>query len=432
MSDTHNGARTPGSGKRAARRFDVVLWGATGFTGALVAEYLARHYGNGELRWAIAGRSRDKLEKVRAGLAAAAPGAADLPILVGDSEDRASLDAIARDASVVVSTVGPYALYGSDLVAACVEAGADYCDLTGEPQFIRRMIDKHHAGARASGARIVHCCGFDSIPSDLGTLMVQTHMRERHGGPAAEVRCSQSSNGFAFSGGTVASMLQVTKEAASDGRVRRLLLDPYSLDPDHGRGGRDQRDQLGVRWDPDLKRWTGPFALAATNARVVRRSNALLGYPYGRDFRYREAMSTKGGAGGWLQAATMSAGTSAFFTGAAVPPVRWLLEKALPAPGEGPSKEERERGRFTTRFVAVGEARDGAAPAKVFGTVRGMQDPGYGETAKMLTESAVCLALDADTTAAAGGVLTPGSCMGMRLVERLRAAGMTFETSEHR
>jgi short subunit dehydrogenase-like uncharacterized protein len=436
---SHNGHPvTPTSRSNASRRYDLVLWGATGFTGELVAEYIARHYGSQrsqKLRWAIGGRSRGKLEKVREALAGIDPGAAGLPILLGDSGDRASLDAIARDARVVVSTVGPYALYGAELVAACVEAGTDYCDLTGEPQFVRRMIDAHHARAQATGARIVHCCGFDSIPSDLGTLMVQARMREQHGCAAAEVRCLHSSNGFSFSGGTVASLLQITKEATADRGVRRILADPYSLDPQHERksGQRSQRDQLGVRWDADLARWSGPFALAATNSRVVRRTNALLAYAYGRDFRYQEAMSTRAGAQGWLQAAAMSVGNAGFFAGAAVPPLRWLLEKTvLPGPGEGPSKEERERGRFTARFVGVSEARSGAPPAKVFGTVRGMQDPGYGETAKMLTEAAVCLALDADATAPGGGVLTPGACMGMRLVERLRAAGMTFETSEHR
>ncbi len=424
---------TPLRSRQAHRRFDVVLWGATGFTGALVAEYLARQYGGEKLRWALAGRSRDKLEKVRATLAPIDPGAGALPLLLGDSADRASLDAIAREASVVISTVGPYARYGSDLVAACVEAGTDYCDLTGEPQFVRRMIDAYHARAGETGARIVHSCGFDSIPSDLGTLMVQTAMRERHGRPAREVRCLHSTNGFAISGGTVASMLEGAREMTSDPEVRRIFADPYALDPERPRADRPrgQRDQMGVRWDPDLGRWSGPFALAASNSRVVMRTNALLGYPYGRDFRYVEGMSTGPGPGlvAWLHAAGMTAGTAGFFAAVALPPTRWLLARTvLPRPGEGPSKETRERGRFTTRFVAVADGEGSGPPARVFGSVHGMQDPGYGETAKMLSESAMCLAFDEQP--GKGGILTPAACLGMRLIDRLRAAGMKLDTTD--
>jgi short subunit dehydrogenase-like uncharacterized protein len=416
---------------KGSRRFDVVLWGATGFTGELVAQYLAKNYGGGQkLRWALAGRSKEKLEKVRTGLAAVDPTSATLPILIGDSADRASLDAIAREARVVVSTVGPYSRYGADLVGACVDAGTDYCDLTGETQFVRRMIDAYHVHAQTSGARIVHCCGFDSIPSDLGTLMVQAAMRERHGQPAREVRCLQSSNGFALSGGTIASVLQTTKEATTDPFVRRVLGDPYSLDPGRKERPRAQRDQFGVRYDEDFERWSGPFFLATTNSRVVLRTNALLDYVYGADFVYREAMSAGKGPGGWATASGLAVGTLAFFGAAAFPPARWLLEKTvLPEPGEGPSREERERGRFTTHFVALGGGDGGAARTRLFGAVQGMQDPGYGETAKMLSEAAACLALD-ETIPTKGGILTPGACMGMRLVERLRAAGMVFDVTD--
>jgi short subunit dehydrogenase-like uncharacterized protein len=413
---------------RNSRRFDVVLWGATGFTGRLVAEYLARRHGVGKkLAWALGGRSREKLEKVRAELEAVDPGARELPLMLGDSADRPSLDAIARDTRVVASTVGPYAIHGRDLVAACVDAGTDCCDLTGEPQFIRAMIDTHHARAGTTGARIVHCCGYDSIPSDLGTLMLQTHMREKHGGRCAQVRCYAGAATMAVSGGTIASMLRLVEDASHDRGVRKILIDPYSLDPDRGERGPDRRDAMGVRWDADLEVWTGPFAMAAINGRIVRRTNALLGYSYGRDFRYLEGMSFRSGAGGWLAAAAASAGTVGVMAAAAVPPVRWLARNVLPSPGEGPSKETRESGSFVTRLVGLGEAADGAPPARVFGTVRGDQDPGYGATAKMLGEAAVCLALDGESISRAGGILTPGSCMGMRLIERLRAAGMTFE-----
>jgi short subunit dehydrogenase-like uncharacterized protein len=418
---------------RSPRRLDVVLWGATGFTGGLVAEYLARTYGVGRrLRWALAGRSREKLEKVRSGLEAVDPRAREVPLLVGDSADRASLDAICRETRVVASAVGPYAIHGRDLVAACVEAATDYCDLTGEFPFVREMIDLHHDRARARGARIVHCCGYDSIPSDLGTLVVQTYMQNKHGRRCAEVKCFARGGGMAMSGGTAASILELAKEATGSSRVRRMLADPYALDPGRESRGPDGRDPLGPHYDHDLKRWTGPFMMAATNARVVRRTNALLGYAYGRDFRYKEAMSFGTGAKGWLAATATAAGTVGFMATAALPPARWLLTKTiLPAPGEGPSRETRERGSFTMQLVGTAEASNGAPATKVFGTVHGTQDPGYGATSRMLGESAACLALDGEVSVT-GGVLTPAACMGMRLVERLRAASFAFEASENR
>ena len=410
------------------RSFDVLLWGATGFTGQLVAEYLARHYGVGrELRWALGGRSKEKLEKVRAALVAVDPRARELPIVLGDGTDRASLDRLAVDASVVCSTVGPYALHGRELVAACVEAGTDYCDLTGEPQFVRAMIDAHHERARATGARIVCCCGYDSIPSDLGTLMLQERAQKTHGAPCSRVKHLAGEAKGGMSGGTAASMVALMDEASRDRAVRRLLNDPYALDPDRGEPGPDGHDQRGVRWDRDLAQWTGPFLMAAINTRVVRRSNALLGYAWGRDFRYREAMSFGKGAKGWLTAAGVSAATTLGVAAVPVGPVRRLVAKrVLPAAGEGPSKAVRDAGFFVSRLVGTLAGEGG----KLRGTVRGTSDPGYGETAKMLSESAVCLAKDGDAIPRRGGVLTPASCMGMRLVERLRDAGMTFDVED--
>lgn len=409
------------------RSNDVLLWGATGYTGQLVAEYLLRHYGvGGKLRWALGGRNREKLEKVRAALEAVDPRARELPILLGDGRDRASLDRLAVDARVVCSTVGPYAVHGRELVAACVEAGTDYCDLTGEPQFVRDMIDAHHERARVTGARIVHCCGYDSIPSDLGTLMLQETAREALDSRCVEVKCFAGEQKGGISGGTAASMVAIADEASHDPKVRRVMADPYALDPGRGERGPDRRDQLGVKWDDDLGMWTGPFLMAAINARVVRRSNALLDYAYGRDFRYREAMSFGKGPRGLLMAAGVSAGTAVGFAAMAIAPLRRVVaDRVLPAPGEGPSKETREHGFFVTRLV--GTLPDGAR--KLRGTVRGTSDPGYGETAKMLSEAAVCLAHDGDVIRREGGVLTPAACMGMRLVQRLRDAGMTFDVN---
>ncbi|GAC1374417.1 MAG: trans-acting enoyl reductase family protein [Polyangiales bacterium] len=416
----------------SARTHDVVLWGATGFTGRLVAEYLASHYGVGrDLRWALGGRNRKKLEAVRDGLLTVDPRASELPLLVGDGDDPSFLGGLAGSTRVVCTTVGPYALHGHPLVAACVEHGTAYCDLTGETQFVRQVIDRHHARAKETGARIVNCCGFDSIPFDLGVLMVQDAMRARHGVRCVEVKSFAGEMKGGVSGGTASSALNAVAEATSDKAVRRILGDPDALDPDlraRGERGPDAGDQRGVRFDRDLGRWTGPFVMAAINTRVVRRSHALLGYPWGKDFRYSEATSFGPGPRGWMSAAAMTAGIGAFVGVAAISPLRGLLRRALPAAGEGPSKEARDAGFFQVRIVGIGEARDGAPPPKLLGIVAGTSDPGYGETAKMLGESAVCLAKDELPTA--GGVLTPASAMGPKLLARLREAGMTFEVDE--
>jgi short subunit dehydrogenase-like uncharacterized protein len=411
--------------KKASRPYDIVLWGATGFTGQLVAEYLVRHHGvDRDVRWALAGRNRAKLEQVRADLAAIDAKAAKLPILLGDANDRATLAQVVAPARVVITTVGPYAIHGKEMVAACAEAGTDYVDLTGETQFARAIIDAHDAQARSTGARIVHSCGFDSIPSDLGVLVLQEEMRARHGTRCAEVKFYMGEMSGGISGGTLASMMNIFEGVAKDRSLRRLIGDPYALNPDRKERGPDKRDQSGVRWDEDMQRWTGPFVMAAINTRVVRRSNALLGWSYGKDFRYSEVMGFKKGPKGLARAASFTAGIGAFALAASFGPTRELLKKRLPGAGEGPSKEKREKGFFVVRLLGIGEGKDGAPAPRLLETVRGQADPGYGETAKMLTESALCLAKD--KLAASGGVLTPASCMGMKLVERLRKAGMTF------
>ncbi|MBX3250688.1 MAG: saccharopine dehydrogenase NADP-binding domain-containing protein [Myxococcales bacterium] len=402
-----------------SRAHDIVLFGATGFTGQLVAEYLARHAPEG-VRVALAGRSRSKLEAVRAALVAIDPRAGGWPLRIADSHDRASLDAVARDAEVVCTTVGPYAKYGAELVAACVEHGTDYCDLTGETQFVRRMIDAHHERARETGARIVHCCGFDSIPSDLGTLMMQDEAQRRFGEPLQRVTYYAGETKGGFSGGTIASLLNVLEEAKRDRSVLKVLGDPYALRPAGDARGPDGPDQKGVRFDPELGQWTAPFVMAAVNTRIVRRTNAILDYPWGRDFRYAEVMSTGKGARGLARATTITGVLGGFMGLAAIDPIRKLLAaKVLPKPGEGPSKEQRDAGFFVIRFI--GKTASGR---ELRGRVEGTSDPGYGETAKMLGESALCLALGGPSE---GGVRTPASTMGLVLLERLRAAGMVFE-----
>jgi len=400
-----------------SRDFDIVLWGATGFTGRLVADYLVRNYLGGEtgLRLALAGRNKEKLEGV-----ASEVGAPELPILIGDSFDADSLDAIASKADVLISAVGPYAKYGAEVVAACVRNGTDYCDLTGETHFVRAMIDAHHEEAKKTGARIVHCCGYDSIPSDLGTLMVQEAFKERHGRYASEVKMAAGEMSGGLSGGTFASMLNIVDELKGDPSIRKVLGNPYALNP-KGVRGPDKSDQTGVRFDKDFDMWTGPFLMAAVNTRIVRRSHALIGLPWGESFRYSEVMSTGKGAKGLSRAVTLAGGIVAFMGALVLPFTRPLLVKRLPSPGEGPSEEVRAKGYFKVRLAALGDGES------VRGLVADQRDAGYGSTAVMLSESALCLALDGAELQSEGGILTPASSMGMRLVERLRAAGMTFE-----
>lgn len=399
------------------RDYDIVLYGASGFTGRLVAEYLLETYGNGEdLNWAIAGRNEEKLRAVAAEL-----GAPDTPVIIADSDDAGALADMAALATVVCTTVGPYALYGSALVEACATTGTHYCDLTGEVPWMREMISRHQDAARKSGARIVHTCGFDSIPSDLGTLFLQQAMQERHGVVAREVRLRVSRFSGAFSGGTVASMINIMEQAGKDRQVRRVIADPYALYPDDCPPGNDSNDQTTAVYDPDFGRWTLPFVMAGINTRVVRRSNALLDFAYGEDFSYQEAMLAprrRGAVGARLTALGMTAGTFSL----AVPPLRALAKRFLPAPGEGPSAEQREKGFFDIYLYGVHpHDRDNDLIARVTGD----RDPGYGSTSKMLAEAAVCLSRD--ELDCEGGFWTPASAMGDTLIERLvDSAGLTF------
>jgi short subunit dehydrogenase-like uncharacterized protein len=409
---------------RAARPFDIVLWGATGFTGRLVAEHLAGKEG---VRWAMAGRSRAKLEATRNDVAARFPSAASVPLLIGDAADQASLAAIASQARVVASTVGPFAIHGEPLVAACVASRTDYCDSTGEPNFIRRIIDAHHEAARAAGVRIVPTCGFDSIPSDLGTFLLADHARSQ-GRALAEVRAYVTAAKGGMSGGTVASMLQILDAVAHDRDMRRLLADPYSLSPDRANDlGVDGRDRIAPRWDAEAGGWAAPWVMAGINSRVVRRSNALLGHRYGKRFRYEEAMLMRGRVAGAAQAAAMTAAFAAAFTVLGTSKAaRDLAAKKLPAPGQGPPRAEREAGYFKLRLYGVLE---GDERASLLARVDGKGDPGYAATSRMVGESALCLALDPAAPGFEGGVLTPATALGMHLVERLRRADIQLDVS---
>jgi short subunit dehydrogenase-like uncharacterized protein len=390
------------------REFDLILFGATGFTGRLVAEYIA---GRNPKRWAIAGRSRDKLDQL----------GFDVPSIVVDAMDPAGCASIARRTRVICTTVGPYSKYGSALVGACAEAGTHYCDLTGEVHWMREMIDAHHETAKKTRARIVQPCGFDSIPSDVGTWATQQEFIRRFGRPAQRVTAFFGETSGGMSGGTAASAFAIA-DAMKDPAVRRVLRDPYALDPDPA--APHPKDEFRpVGWDSNLKMFYAPFFMAATNSPVVRRSHALAGQPWGPDFVYREVMSTPGNARGAVMAATVTAGLAGLMAAMKRPWLREKLKARAPKPGEGPSPEQRERGHWKVRFLA----EDGEDKLiYVVGDAHG--DPGYASTAKMLGESALCLAYD--KLDSEGGCLTPSVAMDGALLERLRQAGLTFGATE--
>jgi len=400
------------------RAYDLVLFGATGFTGRLVAEHLYERVGAaGTLRWALAGRSTAKLENVRTQLQGPTP-RHPIDLIEADSGDPAGLRRLAGQTRVICSTVGPYTRYGSDLVAACAAQGTHYCDLTGEVPWIARMIDAHQTTAESSGARIVHCCGFDSIPSDLGTWFVQQAMEDQHGVRARRVRGRIGKTRGTASGGTVASMLVVVEDAARDPALRRALRDKYLLYPTGEAPGPRVRDQVGAAFDPRFEAWTAPFVMSLINERVVRRSNALLAFPWGRDFDYDESMLCRNRAQALSVSLAMGAGMLTVATG----PGRRIAQRFLPAPGEGPDREAREKGFFELFFHAEhpeDRARD--LRARVYGD----RDPGYGATSRMLGEAALCLA--EDELAVEGGLWTPASALAPSLLPRLeRHAGLSF------
>jgi len=404
---------------------DLIVFGATSFVGQILTRYLAEHYGTqGTLKWAIAGRSEAKLAALRNSLGLAA---GRLPLLVADAADEAALRRLCNGTRVVISTVGPYALYGEPLVKVCAETGTDYCDLTGEVQWIRRMIEAYEPMARKSGARIVHCCGFDSIPSDLGVYFLQQQARKRFSAPCTTVKMRVKAMRGGFSGGTAASLVNVVKEATANPALRKELANPYSICPEGYAPAVRQPNVKSAQYDEDFGTWVAPFVMSAINTRIVQRSNALSKQAYGEDFRYDEAMLMGRGLQGRAAAAGMTVGLGGFMFAAALPPARWALERfVLPAPGEGPSAEDQRKGFFDLRFL--GTTADGR---KLRVKVTGDRDPGYGSTAKMLGQAGACLAQDFAASGRKGGFWTPATMFGDKLIERLVAhAGLTFEVIE--
>lgn len=398
---------------------DLIVFGATGFTGRLVAEYLLASQGvGGELRWALAGRSMARLEAVRDEIGAPAT----LRLVATDARDAAALAALARSTRVVITTVGPYQLHGEPLLAACAMAGTDYVDLCGEPAWMAAMIARHHAKAQASGARIVFSCGFDSIPFDLGVLFLQTAAHRRLGAPLQRVHGLVRVMKGGFSGGTAASLLATLEAIGRDPGLARTMADPFALTP--GFTGPSQPDSADAEFDPLAPGWTAPFVMAAINTKNVHRTNALRGHAYGSDFVYAERELKGDGAVGEqrARAAARTARVRNWLLG--FTPTRALIRRfALPQPGQGPTASQRERGRYELLFV--GQAADGRTLRAV---VKGDRDPGYGSTSKMISESAMCLLRDVNHQATPGGVWTPAAAMGLALVERLqKRAGLSFE-----
>lgn len=402
--------------------YDIVVFGATSFVGQILTDYLLKTYGTGkDLKWAIAGRSQAKLNSLKADLGNAG---ADLPMLIADAADESALKELCDQTRVVISTVGPYALFGEPLVKVCAETGTDYCDLTGEVQWIRRMVDKYEDTAKSSGARIVHSCGFDSIPSDMGVWFLQQQAEQTFGAPCKDVRMRVKAAKGEFSGGTVASLMNAVKEAAADPALRKEMANPFSICPKDHRSKARQPNLKGAEYDNELGVWLAPFVMSAINNRIVHRSNALQDARYGKEFTYDEAMIVGRGMKGRLTAYGVTAALGGFVTASAFKPSRWVVEKFVPQPGEGPSPEAQEAGYYDLRFV--GKTGDGKT---IKTKVLGDRDPGYGSTSKMLGEAGVCLAFDvADKP---GGIWTPSSLMESKLFDRLTAkAGLSFELLE--
>lgn len=401
------------------RQFDIIVYGATSFVGQILVEYLAQYtnkntsrYNDETITWAIAGRSEEKLQSLKSKV-----GLEDISYFVADASDLTALTQLANKTKVIITTVGPYALYGETMLRACVDTGTDYCDLTGEPQWIKAMLDKYEDQAKASGARIINSAGFDSIPSDIGVYKLQQLALAKTGKPAAQIQMRVRKIKGAASGGTIASMLNVLKEAKENPALRKILVNPYVLcSAGHSYKVR-QKSHKKAEFDDTLKIWTMPFVMAAINERIVHRTNFLLDDKYGTGFKYDEAMSAKTGFQAW----TFTLGLGSFMAATSITPLRNLLAKyVLAKPGEGPSEQEQLNGMFDMRFYA--QLANGIDLAV---KVEGDRDPGYGSTAKMLSQAALCLAND--VTDLPGGFWTPAAALNEHLIKRLADhAGVTL------
>jgi short subunit dehydrogenase-like uncharacterized protein len=386
----------------AKRELDIVVYGATGYTGKLVVEYMRGRYGPDDgVQWAIAGRSLEKLQALGEELALPA----SVSLIQADAGDQSSLDDMVARAQVVLTTVGPYQTYGNELIAACAAAGTDYVDLCGEPAWMKQMIEAHQETAKASGARIVFSCGFDSIPFDLGVLFLQQAAREQLGSTLSRVRGRVRGMQGTWSGGTLASFKATMAAAMKDPELLAALQDPFALTGDFT--GTEQPNGLKPAYDEVIDSWVAPFIMATINTKNIHRSNLLLGQPYGADFRYDEMLITGPGEEGEAMARAVASDKS--------------MANDTTQPGEGPTREQRESGFYDVLFIGQGD--DGQTIAA---SVQGDMDPGYGSTSKMISEAAVCLASNLDM--ASGGIWTPAAALGSALIDRLQQnAGLSFQ-----
>ena len=397
------------------KSYDIIIWGASGFTGRLVIDYIHQNQSKSNLTWAVAGRNESKLKEIL--------GEREAPILIADSHDKESLVELVKQTKVILTTVGPYARYGSELVEACAENGTHYCDLTGEVHWMRDMITKYQDSAKDSGARIVHTCGFDSIPSDIGVYFLQKKMKEIHGVNAKHIKYRTRGFSGGASGGTVDSLMSMMEQAKQDSSILETISNPYALNDKIN--GQDGPDKMAPFFDEDFDAWVGPFIMAGINTRVVRRTNELLNQIYGEDFCYDEGSITGKGPGGLIGATTSGLVTGGMSGMAAFSPTRALMQKFLPKPGEGPSEETMEKGYFEVELLGI-HPNDRSKDLRVW--VEGDKDPGYRSTSKMIAESAMALAQD--NLNVGGGFWTPASAMGDSLIKRLPDAGVTFKVIE--
>ena len=423
-SNPSNAANDKPSTSSGKRPYAVVLYGATSFVGQITAHYLTEFLSNAKdknganVTWAIAGRDKEKLNELQSKLAS------KVDIIIANSDDAASLDKMTKQTQVIISTVGPYLKYGEPLIKSCAENGTDYVDLTGEAIFIKDMMDKYQDTAKQSGARIVNSCGFDSIPSDLGVYFTQQQAEEKFGSTCDVIHMRVKAAKGGLSGGTIASMATIFEEVGQDKSRRKQVANPYLLNDDKDAPNVRQANVSKPKYDDEHKRWLAPFVMASINTRIVHRSNQLLGYEYGRDFKYDEAMWMKDGLKGKLSSYAMSAGLLGFATAMMITPSRELLSKhVLPKSGSGPSKEEQENGYFDIRLFGQTADKD-----SINTKVTGDKDPGYGSTSRMLAQAALCLAQDISKEEVGGGFWTPASAMGDSLLTRLEEhAGLSFE-----
>ncbi len=401
------------------KEFDIIIFGATSFVGKILCDYLVNEHIEPNLSWAMAARSELKLGELKEALG---DNARQIPVIVADSANEESLQDMCHRTELIISTVGPYALYGELLLKTCAETGTDYCDLTGEPQWIKRMIDRYQSAAQASGARIVNSCGFDSIPSDLGVKFLQQQAMQRFGSYCSRVKMRVKAMKGGASGGTIASGLNLYKEASRDPELRKEMEDFYSLCP-AGHSFTVQQHDVTVEYDTDFDAWAAPFIMASINTRIVLRSNALVAGHYSDEFQYDEAMLTGSGRKGEKAAKRLARGTRLMAVVLGVAPMRWLASRFLPKPGQGPSLQQQRNGSYHLAFV--GHTDQGE---EICIELTGDRDPGYGSTAKMLAHAGISLRRDVDKGEVGGGFWTPATAFNDKLVERLHEyAGMKFE-----